>query len=149
MRVAHLAFLTLISASPVIAKPVLTATCDDPKGVTFRQLRGNVEQAQDGFNDVHPVFVLDSDHKGKLLVVFGSTKPARDLGVTTQADEATIISMSKEMITAVLASHTSSIVETFTLFPTRGLMFYSKQLYADIGGGLAEMTTMSAKCTFG
>lgn len=149
MRPAQLAWLLLLSASPVIAKPILTATCDDPTGTTVRQTGTGIEQVQDGFIDVHPVFVLDSDHRDKLLVVFGSTKPARNLGATTQADEATIISRSKEMITGVLVADTNRIVETFTLFPTKGLLFYVKQLYADINGGLPEVTTMWAKCTYG
>ncbi len=147
MRGSVLLCLLLVSTAAA-AKPILTATCGVPTGTRYGYSRAGLQFGKDDFTNVNPVFVLDSEKKGKLLVIFGATQSAQGLGVATQADEAAIVAMSPEKITAVLVTQPNGIVETFSLFPTEGVMFYVKQFYLNRGETSAQIVTMWAKCTF-
>lgn len=142
-----LSLLSLAVSTAILAKPILTATCDVPVGNRYDQISGTIKERHDDFTDVHPVFVLDDQKPDKLLLIFGPTKPAQDFGFPTKAEEAQIVSASKDKVSAILLGDTPAApVEMFTIYPTRGVMFYTKH-----GGGSAVdpfTATFQAKCKF-
>ena len=145
---ASLAMVTALDGQ-VFAQPTWTATCEVPVGNRYDQVNGKIKESHDDFTDVHPLFVLDDEKPGKLLLIWGATKRARELGRQTKAEEATVVSRSSEKITAILIdSSAPALVEMFSLYPSKGLVFYTKHGNPSIAGVGPFTATFHAQCKF-
>jgi hypothetical protein len=87
---AFLATTAILGSNGALAKPTLTFARGVPVGNRLEAIGEKMQEDHDGFTDVNPVFVLDDQKPGMLLLVFPATKAARDLGMKTAAEEAFI-----------------------------------------------------------
>ena len=137
----------LLSCS-VQAKPVLTATCTQPIGQRYDQFDGSVQQKKDGFDGVSPIFIIDDQRPKILTYIWGPAEWARDaLKLKASAQEAVIVSISDEKITAVQIE-SENIIKMYSLFPKRGLVFLSQHRYIDLAGGVPTVGMFYSKCNF-
>ncbi|MCZ6624410.1 MAG: hypothetical protein O7B35_09325 [Deltaproteobacteria bacterium] len=94
-------FMTLLIAALAEAKPVLTVTCNSPKGTRFDYGTGQfgtgmkVETNKDGYRGVTPVFVIDDAKPNKMLVIWGESKT---LGPAAETKAAEAIICTKQRI---------------------------------------------------
>ena len=140
--------MTLLTAVTE-AKPVLTVTCSEPTGHRYDYVQGSIESSTDGFSGVNPVFVVDDEKPKKLLVIWGPANPARALGFERRANEATIISATPDKITAVrIDDANSGVVHMYSLYPVKGLVFFTQHRYLNFSGGQPNSATYYVRCTF-
>lgn len=148
MRLALIFFLIQMMI-PAFAKPVMTATCDEPVGNRIDQVGGKIQRREDGFTGVNPVFILDDEKPGKLLYIWGPAKWARDSGVETKALEASIVSVTGDKLTAVrVDDHTFGVVHMYSLYPAKGLVFFTQHRHLNVDGGVPSSATYHARCKF-
>ncbi len=132
----------LLFATAVEAKPILTVTCEEPRGTRFDYdaglygLETKVEEHKTTFSGVNPVFVVDDQKPTILLVIWGPAKKAVQileplLGKgryqETKAKEATIIWRTANQITAVEGSGSS--IWFHSLYPKLGIGYFSRHSY--------------------
>jgi len=141
-------------AGPVLAKPFITAVCDEPKGPRIdvggwlAEKNGQrIYQYEDSFTGVFPTFILDDTDLKHLTYVFGNTKPAEALGVRPRgARQAYILNLSSELITAIEVA--SEEIAVFSLYPASGFGFFTYHESKPIGGADAKAVTFVAECKF-
>jgi len=153
LKVSHMRIFTfvwlLFVLDPAFAKPILTATCEEPIGSRFDQVSGKVEIRDDGFTGVRPVFILDDEKPGKLLFIWGPAQWAKDAGVETKALEAIIVSTTADKITAVrLDDQAAGVMQMFSLYPAKGLIYFTQHRYLNAAGGVPNSSTYYARCRF-
>jgi hypothetical protein len=149
MRILALLLASFFAAG-ANGKPILTAVCELPVGSRFDQTDGKVQQSKDNLIDAYPAFIVDDADPSKLLIVFSPTKP---VGIPTGAERATILTNSARLLTAVLTRpniglNHNDTVEMYSLFPEKGLMFYTKHIYLPLGGGIPSSVTFYSSCQF-
>ena len=124
-----MSFMTLLIAALAEAKPVLTVTCNSPKGTSVDYGTGQfgtgmkVETNKDGYRGDTPVFVIDDAKPNKMLVIWGESKtlgPAAE----TKATEAIIIHQTANQISAVEPYEVGAWL--YTLYPKLGIGYFSR-----------------------
>lgn len=139
------AVLSVLGAS----KPILTALCDQPLGVRLDMVDTTLKRSDDSFTGVNPVIIIDDAKPDVLTVVWGATKPVRDAGVPTSALEAQIISRTPTKITAVgIDDVQNGAVQLYSLYPDKGLVYFTQHRYLNTAGGVPNAVTFYAKCQF-
>ena len=139
----------LLMASAVFAKPVFTATCGTPVGTRCDQVNSTLVEKPDGFDGVNPTFIIDDQRSTKITYIWGPAEWARnELKMKAAAQEAIIISMTVDKITAIAVEGDNGITKMFSLFPKKGLVLFSQHRYIDLAGGVPTVGTFHAKCSF-
>ncbi|WP_150785601.1 hypothetical protein [Pseudomonas fluorescens] len=141
-------------AGPALAKPVVTAICDEPKGPRIdvggwlAEKNGKrINQIEDSFTGVFPTFILDDTDLKRITYVFGNTRSAEGLGVSARgAQQAHVLSLSGELITAVQVA--ANGIAIFSLYPASGFGFFTYHESNPIGGAEAKAVTFVSKCEF-
>jgi hypothetical protein len=129
--------------------PTLTAVCEEPSGNRVDLVDQTIRRGDDSFGGVNPVFIIDDAKPGVLTVVWGPTKAVQDAGVPTSAIEAQIISQIDTKITAVRIDDAEyGVVHMYSLFPEKGLVFFTQHRYLNAAGGVPTASTFYAKCRF-
>lgn len=130
-------------------EPSLTAVCDQPLGTRLDLVGPTIKSGDDSFTGVQPVFIIDEAKPDVLTVVWGATKSVRDGGVPTSALEATIISRTATKITAVRIDDAEyGVVHMYSLYPNKGLVFFTQHRYLNAAGGVPTASTYYARCQF-
>jgi hypothetical protein len=130
----------LLACMPAVAKPVLTVTCAEPEGPRTDK--------RDGFSGVTPTFIFDSEKPRSATVLFGPAAWAKDAGAKDSgAFEAAVIVRNSEQISLV-ASTGTHIIQLYTLFPKKGIAYFTLHKYLPFEDGVASATTLISKCTF-
>jgi hypothetical protein len=138
----------LLACMPAVAKPVLTVTCAEPEGPRTDFYRGKFEDKRDGFSGVTPTFIFDSEKPRSATVLFGPAAWAKDAGAKDSgAFEAAVIVRNSEQISLV-ASTGTHIIQLYTLFPKKGIAYFTLHKYLPFEDGVASATTLISKCTF-
>lgn len=129
--------------------PTLTAVCEDPSGVRVDLMGPTIKRGDDSFTGVKPVFIIDDAKPGVLTIVWGPTKAVQDAGVPTPAIEAQIISQIDTKITAVRIDDAEyGVVHLYSLYPGKGLVFFTQHRYLNAAGGVPTASTYYANCRF-
>jgi len=137
----------LLALSP--RSPILTAVCDEPAGVRLDLVGQTIKKGDDSFTGVKPDFMLDDAKPGILTVVWGPTKALQDAGVPTPAIEARVISQIETKITAVRVDDPEyGVVHMYSLYPEKGLVFFTQHRYLNAAGGVPTTSTYYASCRF-
>ena len=129
------------------AEPILTATCNEPKGSRFDLKKGKINSSADGFSGIHPVFIIDKDKPSKLLVVWGAAK-LKGIELATNAKEIDIVSATDNQITAIEVDPTGDAVLMYSLFPQSGLIYFTQHRYQLLEGGNPNSASYHSKCNF-
>ena len=141
-----LAFLLIFIAATATAKPILTATCDEPVGTRYDQENGVVRTKSDGFSGVNPVFIIDDEKPKTLTFIWGAADWAKkELKMKATAQEAVIISFTEEKITAIRVEE-QTVTQMYSLYPSKGLVFFTQHRY--IIGGVPTASTFYSTCSF-
>jgi hypothetical protein len=155
----------LLACATVAAKPLVTVTCDSPKGVTEAYGIQPGEKPDrpltlktpgpDGYQS-KPTLILDSGLK-KLSVLWVAAgadleqqDAAKKFGVPVSqpgADEFNVVSYSPDMIVAISLSEYVYGTVTYTLYPKLGAMFMTVQ-YLEVDLKRAVQSFYFAKCDF-
>jgi hypothetical protein len=143
-----------LMVGPTLAKPFVTAVCDEPKGPRIdvggwlAEKNGKrINQVEDSFTGVFPTFILDDSDLKRLTYVFGNTKSAKDFGVPTPgARQAYVLNLSSDLITAV--NFTTEGVAVFSLYPASGFGFFTFHESNPVGGADAKAVTFVSECEF-
>lgn len=119
-------FLLCIWALPVLpaaSAEVFTIRCEPPEGQRINAKSSEYTVTEDGFKNVHPVFIYDPARRAELLVLFGSVKA---IGPTRfdNATKATLVMASKAQMTAVEVL--PKAVWTYSLFPLQGIGLFHR-----------------------
>jgi len=129
--------------------PILTAVCDEPSGVRVDLVGQTLKKGDDSFTGVKPVFISDDAKPDVLTVVWGPTKAVQDAAVPTPAIEAQVISRIDAKITAVRIDDAEyGVVHMYSLYPEKGLVFFTQHRYLTAAGGVPTASTFYAKCRF-
>jgi hypothetical protein len=129
--VSLLLLLAVLYRAPVAAKPLLTVTCEDPKGSEVSYGRGllglwelTINTATAEYPGAHPSFLLEEDQPQKLQVSWGSPPTTQETGHTqARTFDASILSATEDRITAVYQS--GEAVWMYSLFPKLGIGYFS------------------------
>lgn len=144
----HLVFLLIFVPATSIAKPIVTATCGEPVGTRYDQEGGVVRAKADGFSGVNPVFIIDDEKPRTLTFIWGPADWAKgELGARPSAQEAIIISVTGEKITAVRVEE-QGVTQMYSLYPSKGLVFFTQHRYITLAGGVPTTSTFHSKCVF-
>lgn len=138
-------FSLFLTVSTVAQSQVVSASCSEPKGTRFDQLAGEVKQNSDGFEGVHPQFVI-SANSPKLLTIIWPDSKSMGAAARQNAHEAVIISSSPDMVTAVMLYETR--INMYTLFPRRGIVYMSTHRNLDVGQVVANGALFYMLCKF-
>jgi hypothetical protein len=146
--VHKLVFLLIFIAATATAKPILTATCGEPVGTRYDQENGVVRVKSDGFSGVNPVFIIDDEKLKTLTFIWGPAGWAKkELEMKANAQEAVIILFTEEKITAVRVEE-QGVTQMYSLYPTKGLVFFTQHRYITFAGGVPTTSTFYARCSF-
>ena len=143
------------------AKPLFTATCEEPHGpridygeelftnagTAASSLKRELKHGDDSFSGVRPVFIVNDDKS--MTVLWGDTQAPglpEDLRRPQRAEVAIIIHQSEEQITAVVQLGKSS-VWLYSLYPQLGYGLYTRNAHHVIGHHLVG-SMMYSKCQF-
>ncbi len=140
----------MLLATTSHAKPFLTATCEEPRGPRIDygapllgdQSIRNLEESEDGFSDINPVFIIDDQDTQSLTVLWGNIKPFEDARKAAppelkniipplEAKQYPIVFFSADQISAV--DVTSNGIWAFSLFPKLKYGIYSRVTHRVIG----------------
>jgi hypothetical protein len=136
-------FFTLACFS-VQARPVMTITCDDANGTRTDFYAGEFEQKPDGFDDIKPKFVFDDKNPKAAIVTFEPVEIAKKMGFKA-VNLFNIIVQSTDQITMVAADATN-VARMYTLFPKKGIGYFTRHKYDTASGGDASTRTLISKC---
>ena len=140
--------LLMFASATSTAKPVVTVTCAEPIGSRYDLQDGVVRAQADRFSGVRPVFILDDDKPKVLTFIWGPADWAkRELGVQQSAQEAIIVSVTAEKITAIRTEE-QGVTQMYSLYPSSGLVFFTQHRYVALAGGVPTASTFHSKCTF-
>lgn len=139
------ALVLVVLSFYVQAHPVMTITCTEPHGPRIDYHNGKFENTKDGFDDVTPTFIFNDEKPEQVTVLFGPAKWAKDAGYDPGAFEATILLKNSEQIT-MTASTGTHIGQMYSIFPKKGLGYFTLHKYFPFGSGLASTTTLISKC---
>ena len=157
MKLSYLFALTVILSAITTnfasAEPMLTVTCDSPKGKRYDYGKGllghektKFQESADSFTDSNPIFVLDNNTPTELSVIWGDTKSIpKAMQRPTIAAQHPIVPFSKGQITAV--NDYDNGVWVYSLFPKLGYAVFTRQSnWAE--GQHATGSVLYAKCEF-
>jgi hypothetical protein len=119
----------LLAFFPLAAmcKPVLTATCGEPVGTRYDQENGVLLTKPDGFSGVTPVFILDDEKPKVITFIWGAAAwVQKELDQKVSAQEAVIVSTSKDKITAVRVEECQSALKSIHLTASNNVQQISK-----------------------
>jgi hypothetical protein len=141
--------LPVLLFTPTLSKPILTAVCEEPRGIRIDQVEGAIKTGDDSFTGVNPVFIIDDAKPDVLTLVWGPTKAVQDAGVPTPAVEAQIVSRIAAKITAVRVDDAEyGVVHMYSLYPDKSLVYFTQHRYLNAAGGVPTASTYFAKCRF-
>lgn len=162
--------------APSIADPgssgiAFHARCDAPKGKTISfgkafALDGSPFQTteegfipdDDGFSNMHPSFFMNADNDKILYSVWGDTLPdelknlpenlRKYVSQDAKLEENQVVFLSESEIVAIMRSGNETWLTT--LFPKRGVAYFSKQEKNDniYDGWMTSAAVYAAKCEF-
>ncbi|MDP2030460.1 MAG: hypothetical protein Q8K12_12545 [Thiobacillus sp.] len=135
----------LFWATQSSAQVVMSASCSEPLGVRYDQVKGKTEKSDDGFSSVRPQFVLSKGEPLKLTVIWPDSSTLGK-NAKQQAHEATVVDINDEMVTAIaLYEHR---VNLYTLFPNKGIAFMSTHKNIPLQGGIPSGSIFKLECKF-
>jgi hypothetical protein len=140
----------LLAFFPLAAmcKPVLTATCGEPVGTRYDQENGVLLTKPDGFSGVTPVFILDDEKPKVITFIWGAAAwVQKELDQKVSAQEAVIVSTSKDKITAVRVEE-GGVTQMYSLYPQKGLVFFTQHRFITLADGVPTASTFYSKCSF-
>ena len=130
------------------ARPIMTVTCTEPTGPRVDFYGGRFEEKQDGFVGVKPMFIFNDDKPKLATVIFGPTATAKELGVKDAgAFEAAVVVQNSEQISLV-ASTGTHIAQMYSLFPKKGIGYFTLHKHVPFQDGVASTATLVSKCEF-
>lgn len=147
MKQLTLCLCGLLASFMAVAKPVLTVNCGEPSGSRYDQIESKIKQQVDGFAGANPLFVWDDSKPKSLMVVWGIAKWAKDAGLPSNAEEATIVFSSEDMISAVMVDELGA-VKMYSLFPGKHLVYFTQHRYLNAMGGVPNTSSFYASCAF-
>lgn len=147
MKRIALCFFGFLASFAAIAKPVLTVNCDEPNGSRFDQVGNEVQQQADGFEGANPLFIWDDSKPKSLMVVWGIANWAKDAGVSSNAEEASIVLSNESMISAIAIDEFGA-VKIYSLYPDKGLVYFTQHRYMNTMGGVPNSSSFYASCKF-
>ena len=143
------AFTIIFASATCIARPVLTVICEEPIGTRYDQVSGVVVTKADGFSGVKPVFIFDDEKPKILTFIWGPAEWAqRELGLKPSAQEANIISVTEEKITAIRIEE-KGVTHMYSLYPSKSLVFFTQHRFITLAtNGVPTSSTFYAMCAF-
>ena len=143
-----IAFLAAITCLAAYARPILTVTCSEPNGPRIDFHGGKYEDKQDGFSGVRPTFIFNDDKPQHATVIFGPTASAKDMGYKdTGAFDAVVLVRNSDQIT-LIASTGTHIAQMYTLYPKKGIGYFTLHKHLPFQDGVASTATLLSKCEF-
>lgn len=146
LRLKHssAALFLMVACCTAQASTVMTITCDEPNGMRTDFYEGEFQEEQDGFAGVTPKFIFDDKKPQLVSVLFEPAALAKKMGFK---DSSTfkIIVQNTDQITMVEASNTN-IAQMYTLFPKKGIGYFTLHKYTAVRDGEASAGTLIAKC---
>lgn len=157
-RLIGLISLWFVVPAAVVAAPIFTAVCDEPKGprIDFGRYpvtapEPELRRTEDSYTGVKPVFLIDSDSPQILTYVWGhSEKSVSPPGVSlppTEAKQSAIVVRSPDFISAV-ERYGDHRVSVFSLYLKLGLGVFTDHTYTDVLGPYAKAVTFTSRCQF-
>lgn len=142
-KTATAIFLTLACCSAQ-ARPVMTITCNEPNGTRTDFYEGEFQEEQDGFAGVTPTFIFDDKKPQLATVIFKPSGLAKAMGLK-DSSAFNIIVQNSDQITLVEATDTN-LAQMYTLFPKKGIGYFTLHKYTAGRDGEASTGTLIAKC---
>jgi hypothetical protein len=139
------ALVLVVLSFYVQARPVMTITCTEPSGPRTDYYGGKFEDKKDGFDSVTPTFIFDDEKPEQVTVIFGPAKWVKDAGYDPGAFEATVLLKNSEQIT-MIASTGTHIGQMYSIFPEKGIGYFTLHKYLPFEGGVASTATLISKC---
>ena len=140
--------VVLVMCFSAQARPVMTVTCNEPNGQRVDFYDRKFEEKQDGFAGVKPMFIFNDDKPSSAVVIFGPAAGVKELGLKdTGAFEAVVVVRNSEQITLV-ASTGTHIAQMYSLFPKKGIGYFTLHKYLPFQDGIASTATLISKCEF-
>lgn len=128
----------------VQARPVMTITCDEPNGTRTDFYAGEFKEEHDGFAGIKPKFVFNSKKPQLVNFILEPAATAKKMGFK-DTNILKVIVQNTDQITMVAATDTN-IAEMYTIFPKKGIGYFSLHKYTAVQDGEASTATFIAKC---
>lgn len=157
LRVSIALIVALFCFSFRVLAYEVTVSCESPVGprVDYGPGPGSetdenvLEMSEDSFTAVEPLFILDTELRSEMKVIWGSTRPkgvSPDIIPPVKAQNYPIVFWSHERIVAI--DNGSSSVWVFSLYPQLEYGIFSRQKLGGILRATATGSIMHSKCKF-
>ncbi len=142
---ASIAILLVLSCTSAQARAVMTITCDEPNGSRTDFYQGEFRESKDGFAGIKPTFIFN-DKKAKTAVMnLEPAAQAKEMGFKASNTLNIMVHTATQITMA--APTQGNLARMYTLFPTKGIGYFTLHRFKDVQDGEASTGTMIAKCT--
>ena len=94
------------------------------------------------------MFIFNDDKPKSATVIFGPAANAKEIGVKDPgAFEAVVLVQNSEQVTLVTSTGTH-IAQMYTLFPKKGIGYFTLHKHLPFQDGVASTATLVSKCEF-
>ena len=127
------------------ARTVMTVVCDEPNGTRLDYYEGVFREDQDGFAGIKPKFIFDDKKPQYATVLLEPADLAKKLGFKKTTNLFKIVLQDVEQITMVTSTD-GHAAQMYSIFPKKGVGYFSIHHYNPVQNGEATNGTLSAKC---
>jgi hypothetical protein len=127
------------------ARTVMTVVCDEPNGSRLDFYAGEFREDQDGFAGIKPKFIFSDKKAQYATVLLEPADLAKKLGFKKTTNLFKIILQDSEQITMVAPTDTH-LAQMYSIFPKKGIGYFSIHRYNPVQNGEATNATLSTKC---
>lgn len=124
---------------------VISASCDEPKGIRFDGNGKRMEQSDDSFTGVKPQFVYSSSNPNKLTVIWPDSKTIKN--GRTNAHEAYLLNLDENQISG-MSLYENGRSDIYTLFIKQGIGFMSSHKISEFNSDIATGALYKFKCKY-